>query len=91
MHSPVHAQSDRDPGAQQQPDSQRPTPRRNRVLHATIFLQASPTLGAKRQRGLHESGMGERLREVAEMVSGLPGQDITAAAKPHGGYMTCQR
>jgi hypothetical protein len=33
--------------------------------------------------------MGERLREVAEMVSGL--QDIGAAVKPHGGYMTCQR
>ena len=36
----VHAQSDRNPGAQQQPDSQRSTPRRNRVLPTpTIFLQ----------------------------------------------------
>ena len=40
MDSPVHAQSDRNPGAQQQADSQRCTPRRNRILHATIFLQA---------------------------------------------------
>jgi hypothetical protein len=59
MHSPVHAQSDRDPGAQQQPDSQRSTPRRNRVLHATIVLQASPTLGAKRQRGLELHAVGQ--------------------------------
>ena len=70
MDSPVHAQSDRDPGAQQHPDNQRSTPRRNRVLHATIFLQASPILGAKRQRGLHERGMGERLREVPRSPPG---------------------